>query len=208
MNRIQFQISSPFAARSACGFGSRQFIITICASSGFLSIQPAWSTDPFFPHQELFFQVYPQVLFRDQQRLLFVPLGGPREQGPVYVPQAAPREQELVYVPLGGLEQRGDAGILSATLHPGHDGVVQKISGHNADLVGARANRDAFAENSPSNEDFVDTTQTTSEHTSYRVSRYKREDKRNRGPIHSYCRKSDIGCHSKTNHRCNRPTAY
>jgi hypothetical protein len=114
MNRIQFQISSPFAASSACGFGSRQFIITICASSGFLSIQPAWSTDPFFPHQELFFQVYPQVLFRDQQRLLFVPLGAPREQEPVSVPQAGSRVQEPVSVPQAGSREQEPVSVPQA----------------------------------------------------------------------------------------------
>jgi len=156
-----------------------------------------------------------------EQEPVSVPHAGPREQEPVSVPHAGPREQELVSVPhavsleqgrvsvpLVGLEQRGDPGILSATLHPGHYGVVHKNSGHNADLLGVRANRDTLAEIADSTEDFPDTTQATSEHTSHRVSRYKWEDKSNTGPIRIGGRKSNTGCHSKTNHRCNRPTAY
>ena len=156
-----------------------------------------------------------------EQEPVSVPHAGPREQEPVSVPHAGPREQELVSVPhavsleqgrvsvpLVGLEQRGDPGILSATLHPGHYCVVHKNSGHNADLLGVRANRDTLAEIADSTEDFPDTTQATSEHTSHRVSRYKWEDKSSTGPIRIGGRKSNTGCHSKTNHRCNRPTAY
>ena len=84
---------------------------------------------------------------------------GSLEPGLVSVPRAGSLEPGLVSVPLGDHE------ILSATLQPAHAGVVQKISGHNADLDGAGANRDTLAENSPSNADFVYTTHSTSEHT-------------------------------------------
>ena len=59
--------------------------------------------------------------------------------------------------------------ILDANLPPGHDGAYYKNSGHNADQHGVRANRDTFVQNSASNEDFVDTTYSTSAHTSYWV---------------------------------------
>jgi len=93
----------------------------------------------------------------------------PREQEPVSVPHAVSLEQGLVSVPVVGLEQRGDPGILSATLYPGHYGVVHKNSGHNADLPGVLANRDTFAEIADSTADFPDTTPAISKHTSHRV---------------------------------------
>lgn len=68
---------------------------------------------------------------------------------------------------LWGRWSRGATLESFATLHPSHDGVAQKNSGHNADLVGVRANRDTLAENAPSNEDFPDTTQATSEHNGF-----------------------------------------
>jgi len=40
------------------------------------------------------------------------------------------------------MEQRDHVGTLSATRRPGHDGVAQKIPDHNADPVGAHANKD------------------------------------------------------------------
>src|SRR5208283_2625934 len=82
-------------------------------------------------------QVYPQGLFEQE------PVSaGPLEQEPV---SAGPLEQGLVSVPVVGLEQRGDPGILSATLHPGHYGVVHKNSGRSVDLPGVLANRDTLA---------------------------------------------------------------
>ena len=77
-----------------------------------------------------------------------------------------------------------------------------------ADLAGGCANRDTLAENADSNQDVLCTTSATAAHTMFRVSRYRWEDKRNTGPSRIGGRKSNTGCHSRTNHRCNRPTAY
>ena len=83
-----------------------------------------------------------------------------------------------------------------------------ELAAHNAHQFGVGSNRDTLDENSPSNEDFPGTTHSTSEHTRFRVSRYRWEHKRNTGPIRIEGRKSNTGCHSKTSRRCNRPTAY
>jgi hypothetical protein len=115
--------------------------------------------------------------------------------------------QDPASVPQVGFFQLRAHGILSPTQRPGHDGVAHKNSGHNADPVGVHANKDTAAENSPSIEAAADTTPTTSGHTTLQISQYSWEDKSNTGPIRRG-RKSNTGYHSKTNHRCNRPTAY
>ena len=78
-------------------------------------------------------------------------------------------EQEPVCSPGFWMLQPGGPGILSATQHPGHDGVAQKTADYNADLPGVDANKDTAAENSPSTEAAFDTTPAILENTRYRV---------------------------------------
>jgi hypothetical protein len=130
-------------------------------------------------------------------------------QAPVLVPEVGLPGRDPVLVFLAGVVLEGrHHGILSATQPPGHDGAFHRNPGHNADLLGVRPNRDSVAENFASNEGFADTTHATSAHTSYWVLQYRWEDTRNTEPIRIEVRKNYTANPVKTNHRCNRPTAY
>jgi hypothetical protein len=125
------------------------------------------------------------------------------------VPEVELPGRDLVLVSLAGVVLEGrHHGILSANRPPGHDGAFHRNSGHNADLLGVRPNRDTVAGNFASNWGFADTTYSTSTHTSYWVLQYRWEDTRNTEPIRIEVRKNYIANPVKTNHRYNRPTAY
>jgi hypothetical protein len=119
-----------------------------------------------------------------------------------------PGRDPVLFFLAGVFLERRHHGILSATQPPGHDGAFYRNPGHNADLLGVRPNRDTVAGNFASNEGFADTTYATSAHTSYCVLQYRWEDTRNTGPIRIEVRKNYTANPVKTNHRCNRSTAY